>query len=111
MTGSLIAGWSLFGIGALMYLGMLVKKALSLRNSRSSSQQESLRQIKNTVEALTLLAEALSKFSEDMQYLILATGCLIGGIDMLQNQPFQVRFGRESGARLPLILSTRQAAF
>jgi hypothetical protein len=71
-----------------MYLVMLVKKALSLRPSAQSEQQESLGQIKDTAEALTKLAEAFAKFSEDMQYLILATGCLIGGIYLLQNQPF-----------------------
>jgi hypothetical protein len=85
MIGSQIAGWILFGLGTLMYLLMLVKKAQSLRGG---DRRESPSQIKDTVEALARLAEAFTKFSEDIQYLILATGCLIAGLYLLQNQPF-----------------------
>jgi hypothetical protein len=85
MIGSLIAGWVLFIIGVLMYLASLVGR---IQKMRRRDRLESLAEIKDTVEALAKLAEAFSKFSEDIQYLLLATGCLIAGIYLLQSRPF-----------------------
>lgn len=83
MLASQISGWILFAVGVLMYL-VSIWRRLQQRTRR----EESLRDIKDTVKALTELLDAFSKFSEDIQFLLLATGCLVVGIYLLQSKPF-----------------------
>jgi hypothetical protein len=85
MIGSLIAGWILFAVGLVIY-GVSIWARI--RKMLGAGEEESLAVIKETAEALAELAEAFSKFSEEMQFLLLGTGCLIGGIYLLQNRPF-----------------------
>jgi uncharacterized membrane protein YiaA len=85
--GSQIAGWTLFGLGVIIYLIAIWERVRS-RTTPSKEGLESLREIKETAEAITKLAEAFSKFSEEIQFLLLGTGLLIAGIYLLSNQPF-----------------------
>lgn len=85
MTGSLIAGWILFAIGVVIYVISIWARVQKLLGA---GEEEGLEVIKETADAITRLAEAFSKFSEDMQFLLLGTGCLIAGIYLLQNRPF-----------------------
>jgi hypothetical protein len=85
MIGSAIAGWILFGIGVLMYLVALVDR---VRKMFGPGGRESVAGLKDTVAAIAKLAEAFAKFSEDIQYLLLASGCLAAGIYLLQARPF-----------------------
>jgi hypothetical protein len=85
MIGSAIAGWILFVIGVVMYLVAIIER---VRKMFGPGEEESLVAIKETAEAVAKLAEAFAKFSEDIQFLLLASGCLIAGIYLLQNRPF-----------------------
>lgn len=83
--GSAIAGWILFTIGVVIYLVSIVAR---VKKMFGPGEEEGIEVIKETAEALTALAEAFSKFSDDMQFLLLGTGCLVAGIYLLQNRPF-----------------------
>lgn len=85
MIGSLIAGWIFFAIGVIIYLVSIWARAQKLLGA---GEREKLEVIKETAEAVGKLVEAFSKLSEDMQFLLLGTGCLIAGIYLLQNRPF-----------------------
>lgn len=85
MIGSLIAGWVLFAIGVIIYLVSIWARAQKLLGA---GEEESLEAIKETATAVAKLAEVFSKFSEDMQFLLLGTGCLIAGVYLLQSRPF-----------------------
>ena len=85
MIGSLIAGWVLFAIGVIIYLVSIWARAQKLLGA---GERGKLEVFKETAEAVGKLVEAFSKFSEDMQFLLLGTGCLIAGIYLLQSRPF-----------------------
>ncbi len=85
MTGSGIAGWVLFILGVA---GYLVSLWGYVQKRQSKQRLESLTEIKETVEAIAKLAEAFAKFSEDIQFLLISSGFLFGGIYLLVNQPF-----------------------
>lgn len=93
MLGSLIAGWILFTVGVLMYLVSLWGRVKTLRSgSSSSSAEEELEldagELTKLAEAAAKLVEAFTKFSEEIQFLLLGSGCLAAGIYLLQNRPF-----------------------
>lgn len=84
--GSLIAGWMLFGLGIALYAIAIwgrVRKLLT-----PSQEALDLSEIEDAVEAIAKLAQALSKFSEDIQFAILGTGCIAAGLYLLANRPF-----------------------
>ena len=85
MVASQIAGWILFIIGILMYLIILIERIRKLFQPTKRADFDS---IEDTVDAIRKLLEAFSKFSDDMQFLLLASGCLIAGIYLLKNTPF-----------------------
>lgn len=82
---SQIAGGILFLIGVAMYVVSLWGRIKKLTEKK---KLEGIGDIKDTVEALAKLAESFSKFSEDIQFLLLGTGCLLAGIYLLQTKPF-----------------------
>ena len=82
---SLIAGWILFVIGVAMYIVSLWGR---IKKLTEKSKLEGIGDVKDTVEALAKLAESFSKFSEDIQFLLLGSGCLAAGIYLLQTRPF-----------------------
>ena len=83
---SVYAGWILFGLGVLMYLLIIVQRFMKLISSNKEGVD--FGPIEKTADAIAKLAEAFSKFSEDIQFLLLGTGCLAVGIYLLTNKPF-----------------------
>jgi hypothetical protein len=84
--GSLIAGWILFALGIVLYgiaIWGRVRKLLAPRQEALD-----LSGIEDAAEAIAKLAQALSKFSEDIQFAILGTGCIAAGLYLLAHQPF-----------------------
>jgi hypothetical protein len=84
--GSTIAGWILFGLGVLIYLVSIWGRIQKLIKRREEAID--LASIEDTAKAIAKLVETFSKFSEDMQFLLLGTGCLLAGLYLLKNQPF-----------------------
>jgi hypothetical protein len=86
IMGSTIAGWILFGVGILIYLVSIWARIQKLTKRREEAID--LASIEDTAKAVAKLVEAFSKFSEDMQFLLLGSGCLVAGLYLLQNKPF-----------------------
>jgi hypothetical protein len=86
--GSLIAGWILFGIGVVMYIVAIWGRIRKMLGVREETAARGLEDIKETAQAIAKLAEVFAKFSEDIQFLLLGTGALLGGLYLLVNQPF-----------------------
>ena len=84
MALSQIIGLFLVVVGVVMY----VFSIWGYVQKRRQRQQESLADIKATIYVVTKLLEAFAKFSEDMQFLLVATGILFAGLYLLQNKPF-----------------------
>ena len=86
--GSLIAGWTLFIIGCVMYLISIWKRVKNFLAPKVTQEELALEDIKEAVDAITKLLEAFSKFSEEVQFLILGSGCIMAGLYLLSNKPF-----------------------
>ena len=86
--GSLVAGWILFALGAAMYIISIWGRVKNLLGGGAEAGVRGLEEIKDAAEAITKLAEAFAKFSEEIQFLLLGTGALAAGIYLLTNRPF-----------------------
>jgi hypothetical protein len=84
MALSQIIGLVLVVIGVVMYAFSI----WGYYQKRTQKQRGGLSEIKETLDALTKLLEAFAKFSDDMQFLLVATGILFAGLYLLQNKPF-----------------------
>lgn len=86
--GSVIAGWILFIIGCAMYIVSIWKRVSNLITPIRSTEELALDDIKDTVDGIKKLLEVFEKFSEDIQFLLLGSGCILAGLFLLANKPF-----------------------
>ena len=84
MALSQIIGLVLVVIGVVMYAFSI----WGYYQKKKQAQKRGLSEIKETIEAVTKLLEAFAKFSDDMQFLLLATGILFAGLYLLPNKQF-----------------------
>ncbi len=84
--GSQIAGWILFVLGLVLYAVAIWGRVSELFSPKRVAAD--LASIEDSAEAIAKLAEALSKFSQDIQFAILGSGCLAAGLYLLATRPF-----------------------
>lgn len=85
---SQIAGWTLFGIGLIMYVVIIWGRIRRLMAGESLAKRLGLDTIKDLTDAIAKLAEVFAQLSDDMQFLVLATALLAAGLYLLTARPF-----------------------